>query len=117
MSHVARVGLILTIAAVLLGGGFYVLAGGYARMNSYTLSVVFENALGLQRGSKVRMAGVDIGMVDDISLDPENRARLKLVIDRRYRIPEGSKFTIAPGIGETWRFCRRAAAATWSLAR
>lgn len=104
MSHVARVGVILVVAAVLLGGAFYALSGGYARMNSYTITVVFDNALGLQHGSKVRMAGVDVGMVDKIELTPENQARLSLVIDRQYRIPEGSKFTIATGalIGEKY---------------
>ncbi|HOM80939.1 MAG TPA: MlaD family protein [Armatimonadota bacterium] len=102
MSHVGRVGLILVVGAVVFSGIFYLLSGRYAQRNSYSITVVFDNALGLQYGSKVRMAGVDIGMVADVGLTPDNRARLRLNIDKKYGIPEGSRFTIATGalIGE-----------------
>lgn len=102
MSHFARVGVILVFGALLLGGILYLLSGRYAKMRSYSINVVFENALGLQVGAKVLMAGVDVGTVGEITLTPDQRARLQLNINKKVGIPEGSQFTISSGalIGE-----------------
>lgn len=104
MNHFARVGAILIIGAGLLGGVFFFLSDYYAQVKSYPIWVVFDNALGLQTGARVRMAGVDVGTVGEISLTPENRARLRLNVDKQYGIPKESKFTIASGalIGEKY---------------
>ncbi len=104
MSHVARVGVILLVGAVLLSAILFLLSGRYAQMQSYPITVVFDNALGLQAGAKVRMAGVDVGTVGEIALTPDNRARLKLNIKNEIGIPEGSKFSIVSGalIGEKY---------------
>lgn len=97
MSYVARVGIILTAAAVLLGGMFLLLEGYYTQAKSYPLWVVFDNALGVQKGAPVRMAGVDVGQVGEVELTPDNRARIRLNIKKTVAIPRGSKFSIASG--------------------
>ncbi|MBI3945725.1 MAG: MCE family protein [Armatimonadetes bacterium] len=97
MGYVARVGIILTVAAVLLGAMFFLLEGYYAQAKSYPIWVIFDNALGVQKGAPVRMAGVDVGQVGDTALTPDNRAQVQLNIDKKYGIPKGSKFTIASG--------------------
>src|SRR5436190_6608958 len=38
--------------------------------NKYTIHAVFSNASGLQKGSLVRIAGVNVGTVTDVSIEP-----------------------------------------------
>ncbi|MDH7570160.1 MAG: MlaD family protein, partial [Armatimonadota bacterium] len=104
MSYAARVGAILLVGLLLLGGVFFYLSDRFWRARSYTVTVIFDNALGLSKGAKVRMAGVDVGVVGDITLTPDNRARVPLLIEKGRQIPEGSVFTIASGalIGEKY---------------
>lgn len=40
--------------------------------NMYPVYAEFDSASGLKKGASVEMAGVEIGRVDDISLDPKN---------------------------------------------
>lgn len=57
----------------------------FARKNEY--DVQLENVSGLAQGNPVRMAGVTIGTIKDITLprDPKERnVRIELMIDRKY---------------------------------
>ena len=74
--------------AVELTVGLFVLAGiisiGYLAIrlgkmeilgnNTYTLYGKFQSVSGLTRGANVEIAGVQVGQVTDISLDPETQA-------------------------------------------
>jgi phospholipid/cholesterol/gamma-HCH transport system substrate-binding protein len=44
--------------------------------NYYALNARFASVSGLTRGAQVEMAGVEIGQVDDITLDPVTQAAL-----------------------------------------
>ncbi len=64
--------------------------------SSYTITASFENVSGLKVRSAVSMAGVNIGRVSDIRIDPETfEAIVSMNIDSRYRnIPLDSSFAI-----------------------
>src|SRR5437764_14118867 len=42
--------------------------------NKYTIHAVFSNASGLQKGSLVRIAGVNVGTLTDISNEPGGKS-------------------------------------------
>lgn len=99
-----RVGIIIFVALVALAAVAWFLTDYRIRVSGYTITTTFDNALGLTKGSQVTMAGVTIGQVDDISLDRKQRAVVRMLINRRYRIPEGSRFILRVGllIGEKY---------------
>ena len=60
----AKVGAIVVIAVLILAAvGYYILGPGRAG-EAWSMEVIFENARGLTGGEPVRMAGVQIGIVD-----------------------------------------------------
>ena len=71
-------GLVLAVAA-----GFLILAAGPRLMpgGGYDLMAAFPNIEGIEKGSEIRIAGVPVGRVSDISLNPETylaEAQLRL---------------------------------------
>ncbi len=76
----------------------------FGRMfGSYPVNVRFEDAQGVQPGAAVRLAGVTVGAVREVTLAPDGRsAVVKLGIDKTRLIPRDSEFTITTGgfIGE-----------------
>ena len=66
--------------------------------NDKVIHVVFSNALGVNPGEWVQMAGVQIGQVDAVRLNAENKAEVDLGIRRQFQIPKGSLFTIRSGV-------------------
>jgi phospholipid/cholesterol/gamma-HCH transport system substrate-binding protein len=63
---------------------------------SYTVTAEFDDIGGLKAGAPVTMAGVRIGQVDSIAIDPADyRARVTLGIEKRYaQIPDDSNAAI-----------------------
>ncbi|MCS7198744.1 MAG: MlaD family protein [Caldimicrobium sp.] len=60
----------------------------FAPKDTYKIYGVFDSVSGLIRGAKVEMAGVPIGKVGDISLTPEGKAKVELLIFKKYKIQE-----------------------------
>ncbi|HEX9103580.1 MAG TPA: MlaD family protein, partial [Polyangia bacterium] len=86
--HLVRTGVFLTaslgllLAAVFLLGRSQTLFAHRARLHTS-----FENTSGLVVGAPVRLAGVDVGIVETIRFDKdlrEKRVGVTLVVDRRY---------------------------------
>lgn len=104
VSPAVRVGMIIFIALVAFGAVAWFLTGYRIRAAGYMVTAVLDNALGVTKGSEVRMAGVTIGVVDDISLDRNQRAVVRMLINKRYRIPVRSRFILRVGmlIGEKY---------------
>jgi len=88
-----RIGL-LTIAAVVIAAvTIFMLTGGKGFFwQRYTLKTRFDNVAGLKAGSPVRVAGVDVGSVTDVSL-VEERVDVTFYVNKaqRERITTGSK--------------------------
>jgi phospholipid/cholesterol/gamma-HCH transport system substrate-binding protein len=67
----------------------------YNASESYTLKANFNNIGGLKATASVRSAGVLIGRVSDIRLNPERfEAEVTLSIDKRYHFPKDSLISI-----------------------
>ena len=61
---------------------------------TYPVYAVFENVSGLVRGARVEMAGVEIGKVGNISLLPEGRAKVELLIYKDFKISRDAEALI-----------------------
>ncbi len=81
---------------VLIAAGFFVLyamqtVGEGQGRHDYTLTARFGSIGGVDTGSDVRMAGVKVGVISDISLDKTTYdARVKLSIHDGIPVPEDS---------------------------
>ncbi|MBK1828529.1 MlaD family protein [Haloferula rosea] len=93
----AMVGLFIFVGLALLG----ILIVQFGRfgdrfIGKYAVTVVFDDAAGLIRGSEVRMGGAKIGKVATHPALNENvKVEVQVDIDERIRIPEGSAFQIS----------------------
>lgn len=90
------VGLFILIGLVLLGG-LIVQFGRFGEKlrGHYPLTVVFDDASGIIKGSEVRMGGARIGKVASLpELNEAVRVEVELSINSAIRIPAGSAFQI-----------------------
>jgi len=55
--------------------------------SSYRLKAEFDNVSGVKKGASVQVAGVVVGSVEDIGLDPENYAVLTMDIAKSVKVP------------------------------
>jgi phospholipid/cholesterol/gamma-HCH transport system substrate-binding protein len=69
--------------------------GSYNPSETYTLKASFNNIGGLKATASVRSAGVLIGRVTEIKLNPQRyEAEVTLSIDKRYQFPKDSLISI-----------------------
>lgn len=88
-------GAVLAVAA-----GFLIFAGQVTGMggkqSEYELTASFRSADGVTVGTDVRMAGVKVGRVTDLELDPETyRAHTVFTVTEGIQVPEDSAVSIA----------------------
>ena len=89
----ALVGLLLIVSIVVgLGGTVWIARGGLAR--NYPMYARFPWGVGLKQGQQVLLAGVAIGFVDNVALDPNGTVVIDLKIQQQYKIPRGSTATV-----------------------
>jgi phospholipid/cholesterol/gamma-HCH transport system substrate-binding protein len=96
MKREIKIGLFLTGAFVILAVIIFIVGDltEALRKPGYVLNVRIGSALGLEKKSDVKMAGIRIGYVKDIVLD-QRRARVVMNIYPRFKVPKGSKATLA----------------------
>lgn len=80
--------------------GFAVYAGQVAGLSSggdsYTLTASFRSLEGVSVGTDVRLAGVKVGTVTDLSLNPQTfRADTKVSVAQNIEIPDDSAIVIS----------------------
>ena len=92
---------------VLVGGAVLALALGFAVYagqvsgftgtgGGYPLSASFRSAQGVSVGTDVRLAGVKVGSVTGITLDPQSfRAKTEFTVQEGIAIPDDSSVVIA----------------------
>ncbi len=91
LSPEAKVGLFVLLGVILLVYMSLRLGGiKFGRAEGYSLTVDFDSAAGLDKGSSVRVAGVEVGKIKDIQLK-NNKAHLILQINPETKI--GKDFT------------------------
>ncbi len=100
-----KVGILIIVALVLLGG-FVVVMGGLSFEPTYTVYVDFENPGGLQSGAPVKIAGVKVGKVEEVQfrggeVNPTNNEpvppiRVVAHVEKRYQkaIYENSRWYV-----------------------
>ena len=96
MKRQIKIGLFLTGAFLILAVIIFIV-GDIAEMfrkPGYVLNVQIGSALGLEKSSDVKMAGIRIGYVKDIVLD-QRRARVVMNIYPKFKVPRGSRATLA----------------------
>jgi len=84
---------------LIVGGGFLVFAyeGSQLRVEKgYTISAKFNNASGIALGSDVRVGGIKVGVVSELSLDTKTyEAVLKMQIREDTKMPRDSSAAIS----------------------
>jgi len=86
------------VLAVAIGFGAYALnaTGVSASGSGYDLTASFRSAEGISAGTDVRLAGVKIGQISEMALNPDTfRADVTLVFAGGVQIPDDSAVAIA----------------------
>lgn len=107
MSNETKVGLLVVIAlAVLdwLSVRSGTLGFGVSSAPMRELSTVFRDVEGVKEGSPVKMAGVDVGTVDGVELQPNGNAVLHFKVKRSVALPAdvSAQITTSGLIGERY---------------
>ncbi len=97
-------------AAVLaVAGGFLIYAAGTANVNAgaggYELVAKFRKAEGIDVGGDVRIAGVKVGSIAGMELDPDTYfAKVTFMVDKKVKVPDNSlaKITSASLLGNSY---------------
>jgi len=96
MKRELKIGIFLAGTLVILAT-FIFIVGDMAELfkkPGYTLNILVDSALGLEKGSSVKMAGIKIGYVKDILLN-RRRAQIVMNIYPQFKVPKGSKATLS----------------------
>ena len=96
MSTAFKVGVFVVFGVIAVFVVWAVLGNFSLHRNSYQTAIHFKNVVGLQAGSSVQIAGVDIGVVDSVKLNPDQTATVICSIDGDKTLYRGSIFTVAP---------------------
>ena len=89
------VGILLTAGVIIaVLGTIWLVRGGFSR--GYPLYARFKWGAGVKQGQPVRLAGVQIGVVSDVELDPKGTILIKMSIENRYQVPRNSQAAVVP---------------------
>lgn len=93
LSSEAKVGLIGIVTIILVIWGINYLKGKNIFSSTYPLIAFYMDSGGLEASSPVLMNGVKVGYIEEITLNPEEKAPIRMVlsIENTYPIPKGSK--------------------------
>ena len=104
MKAAAQVGLFVIVAVVLFIGAVIVVGRNLPGEKLDRYSVVMPDAGGLAKGSRVLMAGVQVGDVTDVAIDTPTQAKLTISLKHATRLPLATRALIAGslvGLGDT----------------
>jgi phospholipid/cholesterol/gamma-HCH transport system substrate-binding protein len=89
------VGILLTIGVIIaVAGTIWLVRGGFSR--GYPLYARFNWGAGVKQGQAVRLAGVQIGVVSDVELDPRGTILITMSIEKDYHVPRNSQAAVVP---------------------
>lgn len=81
-------------AMLVVAAGLVVVFGDFRFGAENTYHATFTNASRLKAGQKVRIAGVPVGAVSGIKLNPDNTVDVKFGVDRRYQLYSSTRAVI-----------------------
>lgn len=94
-SRELKVGVTIVISIVVFILGVRYFADLPVFGGTYDLNTSFQDAEGLIAGANVRVRGVDVGKIDQVIFDPQNRiVNVHFHVDRTIRVPVGSSTAI-----------------------
>ncbi|MEI0532035.1 MlaD family protein [Brachyspira pilosicoli] len=108
MKNKVKLGIFFIVTLVLLIGAITVFGKFKLKGNGYRIYVdyVFIGDLLVNGKVSYRGGGINIGFIEDISINPDGTIRVTLFItDRKVILPEGTRFTIQTvglGLGEKY---------------
>lgn len=85
------------IAAVVMPFGVRYVAGPQGFRTPMTLTAAMTDAFGLTAGTSVTVRGVQVGTVDNVWLEADGTAMVRLAIDPDIRIPRDAILTVGMG--------------------
>jgi phospholipid/cholesterol/gamma-HCH transport system substrate-binding protein len=89
------VGLLLIVAvATGVAGTVWLARGGLSA--GYDMYARFPWGAGLKNGQPVLLAGVNVGFVKGVKLDPAGSLVVTLAVQKEYRVPEGTTAAVEP---------------------
>ena len=77
---------VFTLAMVLVAAGLIVVFGQFRFSASNSFHATFAEASRLKSGQDVRIAGVPVGTVNAVTLNPDNTVDVAFDVDRRYQL-------------------------------
>jgi phospholipid/cholesterol/gamma-HCH transport system substrate-binding protein len=92
-SMMLKVG-IFTATMLMVAAGLVVVFGEFRFGPSYTYHANFSDATRLKGGQKVRIAGVPVGSVNSVSLNPNNSVDVAFTVDKRYTLYSSTRAVI-----------------------
>jgi phospholipid/cholesterol/gamma-HCH transport system substrate-binding protein len=92
-SMMLKVG-IFTVSMLLVAVGLVVIFGEFRFGPSNTYHANFIDATRLKAGQKVRIAGVPVGAVKDVKLNPNNTVDVAFTVDKRYTLYSSTRAVI-----------------------
>ena len=91
----ALIGLLVVLIAIWFGWFAFQRTGGGRVHNAIRVNALFPNASGINPGTDVRVAGIKIGQVSEVKLDPKTfQAEVALAIDPNSKLPNDSSAAI-----------------------
>ena len=92
----AIVGLLVVILAIWFVIFAWDRTGGGERAGSIKISAIFPNATGVTAGTDVRVAGLKVGSVTHLSLDPQSyQVKVDIALNPDVKLPSDSSAAIA----------------------
>src|ERR1700733_2173030 len=90
---------IFAVAMLLVSAGLVVVFGDFRFGPESTYHATFTDASRLKSGQKVRIAGVPVGAVSGLKLNPDNTIDVTFGVDKRYTLYSSTRAvrTLAPG--------------------
>lgn len=77
---------VFTVVMVLVAAGLVVVFGQFRFASSATYHATFTDASRLRAGQDVRIAGVPVGSVNAVTLNPDNTVDVKFNVNKRYQL-------------------------------
>jgi phospholipid/cholesterol/gamma-HCH transport system substrate-binding protein len=89
------VGILLTVGVLIaVLGTIWLVRGGFS--SGYPLYARFKWGAGVKQGQPVRFAGVQIGVISDVELDPKGTILVTMSIEDKYQVPRNSQAAVVP---------------------
>jgi phospholipid/cholesterol/gamma-HCH transport system substrate-binding protein len=90
---IVKVG-VFGVVMILLTASLFAIFGQYRSGSDNSYSAVFADASSLKSGDSVRVAGVRVGTVKDVALQPDNKVIVDFDADRKVVLTSGTKATV-----------------------